>query len=97
MRARAYTHSSLTERTSARGRVGRGGRVWKRSDANDGRDDGTNRDGHARHGHAEHAGHGHLASHGASQLDDGPALYLQDGKVSGWDEDHLQLRRPDGL
>jgi hypothetical protein len=63
------------------------------------RHDGTDRDGNARH---ERPWDGHADDRRADwdacghQLDDGAALYGEDGRVHGRHEDHLLVRRQDG-
>ena len=47
-------------------------------------------DGHAADGHADRDA-------GRHELDDGAALHVQDREVPGRHEDHLHLRRQDGL
>jgi hypothetical protein len=64
------------------------------------RNDGTGRDGDARHEYARDgrpdggSNDGHARRH---ELAHGAALHSQDGEVHGRDEDHLLLRRQDGL
>ena len=63
-------------------------------------DDGTGRDGDARHEYARD-GHPHDRNDdgdaGSHELAHGPALHPQDGKVQRRNEDRLFLRRQDGL